>query len=104
MDKLYRPPAHAPHIGKDELTGYNAETHKFDATPRDSAETAELKLKFNVANRRQAGVPINEPAVTSWNPFQSIADALAVSNTPGLIEGSAKKDFETFAKGGVHAH
>ena len=101
---MFRPPVHAPHIGKDELTGYNAETHKFDPTPRDSAETLELKKQFNIANRRQAGVPINEPAVPSWNPMQSIADALAVSNTPGLIEGNAKRDLEAWSKKNVSAH
>ena len=97
MDNLYRPPAQAPHIGKDELTGFNPANFKFEATVRDSDETTALKQKFNIANRRQAGVPINEPAVPSWNPAIAIADALAVSNTPGLIEGSAKKDFNVWA-------
>lgn len=94
MDSLYRPPAHCPHISKDELTGFNPEKFKYEPTSRDSADTLALKQKFNIANRRQAGVPVLEPPVPSWNPMQSIADALTVSNTPGLIEASAKKDFE----------
>jgi len=98
MDALQRPPCHAPHIPKDELTGYSTTSFKFETTARDSKETAELKKAFNVANRRQAGVPINEPAVPSWNPMQSIADALAVANTPAQIEASAKRDFASWNK------
>ena len=90
---LTRPPAHAPHIPFDQLTGYDAQKCKYESVTRDSAETIALKQSFNVASRRQNGVPIDEPAVPSWNPMQSIADALAVANTPGLIEAAAKKDF-----------
>lgn len=90
---LTRPPAHAPHIPIDELTGYNAQKCKYEPVSRDSAETIALKQKFNIASRRQNGIPIDEPAVPSWNPAVSIADALAVANTPGLIEASAKKDY-----------
>ena len=97
MDSLFRPDPVAPHINKDQLTGFNCHTFKLDATERDSKETADLKLKFNIANRRQAGVPISEPAVPSLNPMQSIADALTVANTPGLIEANAKKDYATWA-------
>jgi hypothetical protein len=98
MDSLYRAPAHCPHIGKDELTGFNPAVFKYEPTARDSEETLALKQKFNIANRRQSGVPISEPAVPSWNPMTVIADALTVSNTPGLIESAAKKDFDVWSK------
>ncbi len=98
MATLYRPPAYCPHVSKDELTGYNPEVFKFEPTPRDSQETLDLKIKFNTANRRQTGVPLSDPVVPSWNPMQVIADALTVSNVPGLIESAAKRDFEAFSR------
>ena len=97
MDQLSRPPTQAPHIPLDELTGFSTSNFKYMPTDRDSKETAGLKEKFNISNRRQTGVPISEPAVSSWNPMVSIGDALTVSNSPSLIEASAKKDYESWA-------